>query len=240
MPLIAIIIPCFNEEKRLASSEITNFLSQHPEYDFIFIDDGSTDKTGQMIEEIEAVNKEQVTKIKLKTNKGKAYAVREGLLLSVSKKKYAFIGYWDADLSTNLDELVRMTGIMIDQKLEFAFGSRMKKLNANIKRSGFRHLAGRITATIIDSRYNLGIYDTQCGAKLFSASMAEMISKEIFVTNWLFDVEIFLRIKEYHPIATGEEIPLLNWTSRPGSKINVLSAPHLLIELIKLMRAYPK
>lgn len=240
MPLIAIVIPCFNEERRLVPAEIINFLRLNVNYHFIFVNDGSTDNTSGVINHIKDGNVQQVTNLTLKVNRGKANAVREGILLGLSKKKYAFIGYWDADLSTNLEELLRIAAIALDQKLEFVFGSRMKKLNTNIERSGFRHIAGRIITTIIDSHFSLGIYDTQCGAKLFSAAMAEIISKEAFVTNWLFDVEIFLRIKRYCPEANGEEIPLLNWTSRRGSKLNILNAPGLVIEILKLRKNYPK
>ena len=240
MPLIAIIIPCFNEEKRLATAEIAHFLRSHSNYHFVFVNDGSTDNTANILHALRAGNMQQVTNITLQANRGKAIAIREGFLLIVPQERYAFVGYWDADLSTGLNELLRISEIVIERRLEFAFGSRMKKLNATIQRSGFRHFAGRITTTIIDSCFKLGIYDTQCGAKLFSAGIAEIISREAFVTDWLFDIEIFLRIEENCPGATGDEIPLLSWTSHQGSKISILNTPGLMVEFIKLIRRYKK
>jgi glycosyltransferase involved in cell wall biosynthesis len=239
MSLIAIIIPCFNEEKRLKPAGVLSFLKLHSYYHFIFVDDGSSDRTGNILDDLEAKNNLQVTQLKLTTNKGKANAVREGFLLCATKKAYSFIGYLDADLSTDYEEMIRLTNLVKEQNLDFAFGSRMKKLNATINRSGFRHLAGRVITTIIDTYFKLGIYDTQCGAKLFTMALAETVMKEPFVTNWLFDVEIFLRIRQFCPTCKGEELSLQNWTSRNGSKINILSTPELMIELINLIRFYP-
>jgi dolichyl-phosphate beta-glucosyltransferase len=241
MSSIVIIIPCYNEGSRLSVSGFLDFLKDRPSWECLFVNDGSRDNTADLIGTMQKRLPDQVTGIHLETNGGKAAAVREGMLSCLKRpERPAFIGYLDADLSTGPGELERIHRIALDKQLDYAFGSRIKKLNASIQRSFFRHLAGRLISTIIDSHFQLGIYDTQCGCKLFSAGMAEMITARVFTTKWLFDMEIFLRIREDSPGSRGEEIPLQAWNSRKGSKIGPLDALSVSAEILSLFRNYPR
>jgi glycosyltransferase involved in cell wall biosynthesis len=241
MSSIAIIIPCFNEAARLEKGRFTGFLSRNPSRTLVFVNDGSTDATEVRIEEIRNEMPAQVLAIHLETNQGKAAAVAKGIshcLLS-APDKFDFIGYLDADLSVSLEEMQRICTIAEEQKLDFAFGSRIKKLNSTIQRSSFRHITGRMIATIIDSKFNLGIYDTQCGAKLFSTGLARIIMNKQLQTRWLFDIEIFLIIRRDCPSARGAEIPLEAWSSVSGSKLNALHAGTIMREILRLFKHYP-
>src|SRR5258708_36534514 len=136
--------------------------------------------------------------IYLDRNQGKAVAVSEGIsfCLSPASGTFDFIGYLDADLSVSLDEMERICRIATDSGLDYAYGSRIQKLNTTINRSFFRHIMGRIIATIVDKRFRLGIYDTQCGAKLFSTDLAKVITGKKSFTKWLFDLQISFRIRK--------------------------------------------
>lgn len=241
MSSIAVIIPCYNEAARLKVSDFTGFLKANPSWTIVFVNDGSTDQTAALIDQIKREVPTQVSMIHFGRNRGKATAISEGMLLCLKPEtgQFDYIGYLDADLSTSLSEISRIAGIARDQNLDYACGSRIRKLNAVINRSLFRHLTGRVIATIIDSHFRLGIYDTQCGSKIFRPHLVKIITERNFCTRWLFDIEIFLRINQQSPGAKGEEIPLLAWDSRKGSKLSILQSISILREITLLVKNYP-
>ncbi|HEX9510931.1 MAG TPA: glycosyltransferase [Puia sp.] len=241
MPSTAIIIPCYNEEARLDPSGFTGFLEAHPSLTLVFVNDGSKDNTAGLIDKMKTEAPSRILALHLDRNQGKAVAVSEGIsfCLSPASGTFDFIGYLDADLSVSLDEMERICRIATDSGLDYAYGSRIQKLNTTINRSFFRHIMGRIIATIVDKRFRLGIYDTQCGAKLFSTDLAKVITGKKFFTKWLFDIEISLRIRNERPGAKGDEIPLHTWNSQKGSKITLLQTPTVIRDLIRLFKNYP-
>ncbi|HWC53449.1 MAG TPA: glycosyltransferase, partial [Chitinophagaceae bacterium] len=217
-----------------------NFLAGKTDDDLVFVNDGSRDNTTQVLRKIEESAKSNVTVLQLTKNKGKATAIREGILSSIDKNSYSHIGYLDADLSTDLDEFYSMFLEMQQRSVDYIFGSRIRMLNTKIERSLFRHLSGRLIATIIDSRYRLGIYDTQCGSKCFSTDLIKNICGDPFKTKWFFDVEIFLRIRKNNFSGKGIEFPLQKWKNPGGSKINILKLPAIIKDIYLLFKNYSK
>ncbi len=238
MSKIAIIIPCYNEGERLSPGNFLSFIQTSPAADLIFVDDGSTDKTQSILWDLSGNQKERLRLITLPENKGKANAVRAGMMAAYQDRTYSHIGYLDADLSTSLEELLRLQQHLEKTNADYIMGSRMQLLQNRIERSWFRHLAGRLVATIVDSKFRLGIYDTQCGAKCFKRSLIATITREPFITRWFFDVEILLRIRYYSPKAVGIELPLQYWQNIPGSKMNIGSLPLVIKEIYRLMKNY--
>ncbi len=240
MQKIAIIIPCYNEGKRLQKKAFADFLSTHTDAVLFFVNDGSSDNTSEILNSVKSGSANQVRIITLEKNTGKANAVRTGLLESIAENEFAYAGYLDADLSTSPEEFFRLFSLMKEKNLDYIFGSRIKMINTSVKRSQFRHIAGRLIATAVDSKFKLGIYDTQCGAKCFKSEAIRTVCKNPFITKWFFDVEIFLRIKKELPDAKGLEVPLQQWEDTPGSKINIFSFPSVLKEIILLRLKYSK
>lgn len=238
MPKVSIIIPCFNEEHRLRKDPLLQLLHSGANVAFILINDGSTDNTHLLLEEIRKAGPQNVTVISYAKNSGKANAVFKGMEHALTKNNSVFIGYLDADLSTSLNEFLQLVEIAEQEQADYAFGSRVKMLNHFIYRSGVRHICGRIFTTIIDLRYQLSIYDTQCGAKLFTPEIVKIITRTPFKTSWLFDVEIFLRIRAANTTAKGLEIPLRKWTDPGKSKISLLSFPKIFGEYLQLVKYY--
>ena len=235
MSTIAIIVPCFNEANRMQPQAFVAFGKANSGSVFFFVNDGSRDQTGELLEKInEQLPNSRV--IHLAQNKGKGEAVRQGLLTAIDED-FSFAGYLDADLSTSLEEFQRLCKIAIEKNADVVFGSRIKKLDSHIERSAARHLIGRGIATLIDNRFGLGIYDTQCGAKIFSSSILPAVLKEPFLTRWFFDVELFLRIRNEHKTA-AYEVPLQKWTNVKNSKISLASFPSVAKELWTLSRKY--
>ena len=228
-------MPCFNEANRMQPQAFVAFGKANPGSVFFFVNDGSRDQTGELLEKInEQLPNSRV--IHLAQNKGKGEAVRQGLLTAIDED-FSFAGYLDADLSTSLEEFQRLCKIAIEKNADVVFGSRIKKLDSHIERSAARHLIGRGIATLIDNRFGLGIYDTQCGAKIFSSSILPAVLKEPFLTRWFFDVELFLRIRNEHKTA-AYEVPLQKWTNVKNSKISLASFPSVAKELWTLSRKY--
>jgi dolichyl-phosphate beta-glucosyltransferase len=238
MPKVSIIIPCFNEERRLKKEPLLQLLYAGADITLILVNDGSTDNTHLLLEEIKKAGQQKVVIISYSENKGKAYAVLKGMEHALITNNSTFIGYLDADLSTSVDEFLNLAETAKREQADYAFGSRIKMLNHYIYRSVVRHILGRIITTIIDTRYQLSIYDTQCGAKLFTPEIVKLITRTPFKTRWLFDVEIFLRIRESKITVKGLEVPLKKWTHYGNSKISLLSTPRICGELIQLAKYY--
>ena len=122
--------------------------------------------------------------------------------------------------------------------MDFVLGSRIKKIDTEIERTYVRHFTGRIIATAIDEKFNLGCYDTQCGAKIFRTQVIKSVIQTPFFTKWFFDVEILLRIRKEAGSLKGAEFPLSVWRHINGSKINIFSFPVVLKELLQLFIKY--
>jgi glycosyltransferase involved in cell wall biosynthesis len=235
MPSIAIIIPCYNEAKRIQISEFARFSNEHEDIEFYFVNDGSTDDTENLLFKIkESSPSKIISSIK---NRGKGNAIRKGLVTAL-EDGFDLVGYLDADLSTSLEEFLRLKNLLINERLDLVLGSRIKKIDTVIQRSFFRHIVGRIIATIIDQKFKLGVYDTQCGAKIFRSFLLREIIDEPFRTRWFFDVELLLRIRKQHPDCNAAEIPLNRWHNVLNSKLSILSFPSVLKDLFVLVNKY--
>ena len=235
MPSFAIIVPCYNEAKRLQQKAFVEFSKMHEDVLIYFVNDGSTDETQNILT---GLQKQSVCffTITLQQNKGKGEAIREGMLQL--HNNYNYIGYLDADLSTSLDEFYSLYQKMLSKNVSVAFGSRIKKADTVIERSYVRHILGRTIATIIDKKFKLGCYDTQCGAKIFSSQILNDVIKRPFYTRWFFDVELFIRLKKNNSRLNALEIPLSVWRNVKGSKLNALSFATVIKELYILLTKY--
>lgn len=237
MPSFAIIIPCYNEEKRLNKTAFSQFLQSHADVKLFFVNDGSKDLTIKTIEDIIAGTGTKEL-INLTKNAGKGEAVRQGIILALIENSFDYIGFLDADLSTSLEEYYELYTYACKNNADFLFGSRIKKLGSVIKRSFLRHVIGRIIISVLDKKFQLGYYDTQCGAKLFRSKILELVIRQPFSTKWFFDIELFLRLKTKNKNYMGIEYPLKSWNNVKGSKINLLSFPSVCKDIFVLLSKY--
>lgn len=234
---LALVIPFYNEEKRIDKDSFINFAEQNKEVFLILVNDGSTDKTKDFLESICNLATTNSELIHLEKNVGKGNAIRAGLSKAVDLE-IPFIGFMDADLSAPFEELVRLHKFILSTDDLAVFGSRLKKLGAEIKRSLFRHITGRFVATIIDTRFNIGCYDTQCSAKIFTLESLKPVIAEPFFTKWFFDIELILRIRKKFKNFKVQEIPLNKWEHKAGSKITVFSTFRIIREIYMLFIKY--
>lgn len=237
MQKVAIIIPCYNESKRLKYKNFQQ-LFLYSDLDIFFANDGSNDNTIEVINEIIYKHQERCYLIDFSHNSGKASTIYKSIININSSGKYDFIGYFDADFSTPADEIIRMINELNKKKCDFLIGSRILLLNSGIKRKFYRHIIGRTIITLINIKFRLGIYDTQCGSKLFSREIIFKAFDRPFFTSWLFDVEIFIRLKKQNLLVKGVEMPLYNWRDVDGSKLGFKTGFKILKEIYLLFRKY--
>ena len=222
-----IVVPCYNEARRLQPFPFLKFASQRTDVDFLFVNDGSTDDTAARLAEICELLPDRATSFNLPANVGKAEAVRQGVLDAFARE-CEFIGYWDADLATPLDVIPALVDLLRQRSsLELAMGSRVSLLGRQIDRKLWRHWLGRSFATAASAALGLPVYDTQCGAKIFRASPAMVdVFTTPFRSRWIFDVEILARLIDLSaagqvtaPEQAIAEHPLQTWTDVAGSKL---------------------
>lgn len=222
-----IIVPCYNESMRLNPQAFLRSLEKNVDLSFLFVDDGSTDATLDILTYLKEANPAQVEVVSLEKNSGKAEAVRQGILTSL-EGPFDYVGYWDADLATPLDAIGDFCRLFNSPDVEIVVGSRVRLLGRKIERKTLRHYLGRIFATCASMLLNISIYDTQCGAKIFrnTSSLSKVFGKQ-FKVNWIFDVEMFARfaiITKTSPTETNSrwiELPLAEWIDVRGSKVRL-------------------
>jgi len=226
-PRISIVVPCFNEGRRLRTDAFRQFLPTFAA-DFIFVDDGSTDNTCDVIENLRRAYQDRIFLLKMPRNLGKAEAVRGGINCAFQQGA-EYVGFWDADLSTPLESIPRFAAVLAERPaLDMVFGSRVQLLGRNVKRRPLRHYLGRVFATAVSVALGMPIYDTQCGAKLFRVRpQTPCLTAEPFRSRWVFDVELIARyirqVGSPHAAAAGiYEYPLETWEDVGGSKIKPL------------------
>jgi hypothetical protein len=239
---IGVVIPCYNEEKRLKTKEFANFVHNNHGYHICFVNDGSKDKTLDVLKEFQQGKEGYISIYDCEKNGGKAEAVRQGILYLVKDKSLDYIGFLDADLSTDFidfDDLAKTLSVS-DYKL--VIGSRITRMGANIIKQSSRGIISKIINIIIRTILGMEIQDTQCGAKIMNREVAENLFNTPFLTSWLFDVEIFLRMKKYYGAETVEKLiceqPLRRWVHEDGSKFSFKDSVKILGQLSEIARKY--
>ena len=229
MPTCIVVVPCYNEAARLDTSAFREFAARHDAVHFLFVDDGSRDATAQLLEDLRESDPKRFSVLVLGANAGKAEAVRHGLL-NACEMRPTYVGFWDADLATPLDDIVRFMALLEARPdIEMVFGSRVHLLGRSVRRKLARHYLGRVFATVAAFALGVGVYDTQCGAKIFRATDGfRQRLREPFIGGWIFDVEIIAREIQARrgtslpPVSNIiYEYPLDVWNDVAGSKIKL-------------------
>jgi dolichyl-phosphate beta-glucosyltransferase len=218
-----IVVPCFNEEQRLDIRRLTALAAK---VRLLLVDDGSTDGTPALLRTV-AGDANGIEVLELPRHAGKAEAVRQGLLRGLESGADV-LGYYDADLATPPEELLRLLAVLEKRERSFVMAARVGLLGRRIERGIVRHYGGRVFATLASVALGIRVYDTQCGAKVFRSSPALAAAVERrFRSSWVFDVELIGRLLAGSdsispvPKAEFEEVPLRAWHDVPGSKLRV-------------------
>lgn len=227
---LSFIIPAYNEEFRIGKTldiVLEYFSSRNYSYEIIVVDDGSSDKTAEIVS-----NYSEVSLIRQEQNLGKGAAVRRGML--ESKGEYRLFS--DADLSTPVKETVRLLN-ELRNGYDICIGSRAIKSELIRKHQPFyREFMGKTFNKIVQMLVFKGISDTQCGFKCFSSVSAEAIFPLTKIDGFGFDVEIlYLASKLGFNI---KELPV-EWYNDERSKVNPMTdSIRMLSEIIRIRKIH--
>jgi CheY-like chemotaxis protein len=221
---IGVVIPCYNEAERLLGAEFKEFVHKNLGYHLCFVNDGSKDNTLGVLEDLRKGNEDRISIYNCEKNGGKAEAVRLGMLHLAEKKQYNFIGFLDADLSTNFDDFKVLVAEISTSNFQIVSGSRMTRMGADIAKESARQIISKTINFIIRKTLGMNFKDTQCGAKIMTREIVEKTFQKKFLTKWLFDVEIFMRMKKVYGATVAQNLicekPLNRWVHMDGSKLS--------------------
>lgn len=221
---ISIIIPCYNEEATIVSTikKIDFYLNlKKYEYEIIVIDDGSSDKTVEKLTKLMKSLK-HLFFVSHFPNKGKGFAVRNGLILSKYQTKLIL----DADMSVSI---VHLSRISLKSKGYYIIkGQRVQ----TIKQPFYRILVGKIWQILVFLRTGM-FFDTQCPFSLLK--LPDKFYKSLKIDGFAFDVEILYKAK-----GLGFPIKKVNvvYENKPDSKVTLRKTIAMFFELLKIRKSF--
>jgi CheY-like chemotaxis protein/glycosyltransferase involved in cell wall biosynthesis len=232
---VGVVIPCYNEEKRLLSKEFTDFVDKNSGYHLCFVNDGSKDKTLEVLNNLRKGREDFITVYDCEQNGGKGEAVRQGMLYMAKQDDLDYIGFLDADLSTDLSDFDDLVSTIENSKYKIVSGSRISRMGANITKGAARKIISLTINFFIRKILSMDFNDTQCGAKIFKKDVIKISFGEKFITKWIFDVEIFKRITLHFGLTKAKEIlceqPLKRWVHADGSKLSMKDSVRIIGQL---------
>lgn len=235
---LSIIIPAYNEEKRLPRTLdlVSEYLETRRDFSFevMIVDDGSKDGTRDLVREFAAkhdyarlVHYDHTTGGA--ANRGKGFAIRMGVKAAVGRD----ILFSDADLSTPIQELEKLLPPISRGDCDIAIASRaLPESDLAVHQPFYREWMGRTFNRVVQALAVPGISDTQCGFKAFRGPVAKRLFALAQVDGFGFDPEILYLARKYG--YSVREVPV-TWRHMDDSRVNPLSAPiRMLGELLEI------
>ena len=213
---ISVIIPAYNEEKRIAFTleKSIDFLQQRSwQYELLPVDDGSRDATVERIAEV-AREFPQVRCVLNGQNRGKGYSIRHGL----EEAQGNFIGFMDADYKTDIAALDHAMELLESGACGVIGDRTLGKSEIARERKRYREMGSIVFCRGLQMLMGLrGYDDTQCGFKFFRAEVMRDLFSRQKVEGYMFDVEILLLAGKLGYAL--ERIPV-KWSFDPDSRFN--------------------
>ena len=213
-PSVSIVLPAFNESHRLPSTLETMrpyLMREFPKHEVIVVDDGSSDRTADIVSDISKSWPEMFL-LKQPKNIGKGAAVKRGMLAATSD----LIMFMDSDLATPLEEMENMLPHFASGFYKAVVGVRTYQHDD----SKWRRIMGLslqiLTHLIVFDR---AVVDSQCGFKMFGRQCARDVFSRVRINGGMFDVEIFSIM---HRLGIPIIYQPVHWANKAGSRINIL------------------
>jgi len=226
-PTVSVVIPAYNEEWRIlptVGAIATHMCSRGEPWELVVADDGSTDTTVALLEDLRFPN---IRVLIAERNKGKGDAVRRGMLAAEGQ----YVLFADADQSTPIEQFDRLLDQLKDG-YDVAVGSRAAAGAAVSGRSPLRKVLSRGLRLLVSVGFGVKVADTQCGFKLFTADAARTLFELQIVDNFSFDLEVlYLSDKVGLRVA---EVPV-EWIDAPGTRVDAAKVTlQFLADLVKI------
>jgi dolichyl-phosphate beta-glucosyltransferase len=230
MPFLSIVIPAYNEEERLPETLalVRDYVERQKfEIEVLVVNDGSTDRTAERVEEIMS-RFPQLKLINNTENRGKGAVVQQGMQAATGEYRL----FMDADYSTPVTELDKFLPLI--KQADVIIGSRYLEADSiKVKQPWKRRIVSRTGNWLIQRTLLPGIVDTQCGFKLFSAAAVNEVFPHQTMMRWSFDVELLTIAKERG--LTILEIPV-DWYDAKQSKLRAIHAATRSFQDLKTIR----
>lgn len=239
-PQISIVIPAYNEAERIAPTLVeahAYFASRNVPFEVLVVDDGSGDRTAEIVERMSA-DFHQLRLIRMDKNSGKGAAVAKGML----EAKGALRLFADADGATPFVEFAKLEEAIKDGA-DVAFASRaLPDSVLNPPQPRMRRTLGKMGNLVIQATNLPGVKDSQCGFKVFTAEAAEAVFPKLTQHRWAFDIEALVIAKR---LGLKLKEIAVSWRDQEGSKVQGAAHLRTLWEDLRirynaLTGAYPK
>ncbi len=230
-PFLSIVIPAYNEARRIAGTleKIRDYAKSKPfVIEILAVDDGSTDTTVQLLEE--AVPQFPVLRVlRNGSNRGKGFSVRHGVLEAQGR----FVLFTDADLSAPIQETDKLFAALEASGADAAIGSRaLQRDLIGVHQPWFREVGGRFFNLMVRLFTGLRLRDTQCGLKLFRRATTRRAFELQGVERFGFDPELLFLIERLGGKVV--EVPV-RWNDNPATKVRFLrDASRMFLDLAAL------
>ncbi len=226
---LTIIIPSYKESDRLPIFLSSLIKNMPQDIRFIIVDDGSPIKDyNLLLERVKPFLSQKVSLLRYEKNRGKGGAIEFGL----EHANTEYVGFLDADGSIPYYEVINLWQYTkMHPDLDLILSSRIKLLGKQIDRTLKRHLSGRIFVTYLNFLFNVPVYDSQCGYKIFKKSLFNSIQVNIINKRWLWDTELVILsyLNGYKCIEIA-----IDWKDVQGSKVSYLiDSLFILIDIFK-------
>ncbi len=210
---LSVVVPCFNEEDRLpiALAAVEPYLADIGcSFELILVDDGSTDRTLALMREAER-RIEYLRVVCLTPNRGKGRAVAEGVAVSAGDSVLVS----DTDFSAPIAELPKLQAALAEGA-GVAIGSRAKRGAREVDQPLHRRMMGKVFNLMVQATLLPGLWDTQCGFKLFRGDVARELFRVLRTDGFAFDVEVlwWARRRGYEV----REIPV-RWVNSDSTRV---------------------
>lgn len=230
---LSVIIPVFNEQARIDATleKVLGYLEQTwPHSEVVVVDDGSRDDTAAIVTRWRDANPPCLVRlVQNRTNRGKGFSVRRGMLCS--QGRWALLT--DADLSCPIDELQKLVEALADQGHQIAIGSRgLADSNIEVHQSWARESSGRLFNLLVRMLFGLPYRDTQCGFKLFRMETCRDLFEKQRSQKYAFDVELLLLARRAGLSVC--EVPVV-WRHSHASRVRLLrDGSHMIFSLLQI------
>jgi glycosyltransferase involved in cell wall biosynthesis len=236
MEKLIIIIPAYNEEKRIENTlkEYSKFFGEKErkkeiKYRILVVINNSKDKTEEIVKNYKKRNK-KIDYLNFKQG-GKGFAIIEGFREALKDRDSSLIGFVDADMATSPEAFYDLAKNIDD--FEGIIASRyVKGAVVKPKQSLQRIIVSRVFNFLVRSLFFMKYKDTQCGAKLFKRKAIESIINSLGMTQWSFDVDLLYQLKKRN--ISVKEYPTI-WADKEYSKVNFMKAgPRMALSAVRL------
>jgi dolichyl-phosphate beta-glucosyltransferase len=229
MNKLSVVIPAYNEQSRIKKTllAVSEFLKKQPYgYEILVVNDGSKDQTAAVVLGLEP----SIPNLRLidnQQNHGKGWVTKQGMLEASGDVRL----FMDADNSTKVDEVSNFL-VFFEQGYDVVIGSRrIQGAVIAVHQSAFRDFLGGVFRFIVRTLVPVGVTDSQCGFKAFSARAAQSIFPKQTIFRWAFDVEILaLARKDKFKI---KELPI-TWVNDSESHVKLSGMIEMLLEVMRV------